>query len=85
MATVSFTVPDSKVERLQNGFAKQNDYQEMIQDPDFPAEEILISNPESKGQFLKRKTKEYWKNSVIAAETADAIEAARKSIDPNVL
>lgn len=75
MAQVSFTIPDAIISRVNNGVAKYHGYATEIDDPANPGS--MIPNPESKGQFSKRMTREQWKTWVVLSETHIGGEAAR--------
>lgn len=84
MATFTFTIPDAALTRVVNAFALQHDYQSQVPNPAYDPldeqSEQFIANPETKAEFMKRKIREFVKNSVSAAETKAALDAARSSI-----
>lgn len=75
MATISFTIPDAILARVNDGIAKFHNYQDQIPDPGDPAS--TIPNPETKAQFNKRMIKETVKNWVVQSETNDGAITAR--------
>lgn len=60
MASLILTIPDAHVVPASNGLG----YKTTIQDPVDP--DNMISNPENRGQFMKRKLIEYIKASYEA-------------------
>ena len=80
MATVSFTIPDPIVGRVNDGVAKFWGYQAQIPD----GSGGMIPNPESKGQFSKRMTREQWKSWVVAAEANDGSVTAREPAEAEI-
>jgi len=77
MADLSFswTVSAENKTRIINGIAYQHGYQDQIEDPDNP--EQMIPNPEGKGAFCKRMTKEWIRANVRAYEANQAVIIAR--------
>jgi hypothetical protein len=75
MATLSITVPDAIVQRVLNGAAYYNGYQDQVQD----GNGNLVPNPMTKVQFVKNIIKTYIKNCVTAYEATHAAEVARQA------
>ena len=76
MATVTFTIPDAIVSRVNNGIANYHGYQETLPDN--------TPNPESKAQFAKRKLKETLKAWVVASESNAGFLAAQTTANSEV-
>lgn len=70
MATVSITIPNNEVERIENAFAAAYGYQETIQDVNNP--EVLTPNPTTKTQFTRQQIIRYIKNVVRDQEKRQA-------------
>ena len=64
MAKLTINIPDQQVQRILNGFAFNQGYMEMLDDG--------TRNPETNGQFLKRKVMEYIKSAVRDTEVETA-------------
>lgn len=79
MATISFDVPNAQATRVLNAFAQTHGYQAQI--PDEAG--TLVTNPENKTEFLKRKIRQFVMESVQAAEAQTAAENARKAAIDN--
>lgn len=75
MASFNFTIADDDVSRVVDGFAYQYKYQDNIDDPENPG--FTIPNPESKTAHAKRRVREFITQTVKAAESKQAAEAAR--------
>ena len=67
MATVSITVPDSMVSRINDAFATAFEYPETIDGQ---------ANPESKTQHTRRRVREYVGSVVKTVEARAASDAA---------
>jgi len=63
MAVITFNIPDSQIQRFEDGFASQYGYTEttVLNDEQIP-------NPESKLEFLKRMIAQFIVDSVHQAE-----------------
>ena len=78
MASITLTIPDAIVQRVLTGFCSTHGYAAQIPSKDNAA--ILIDNPETKAEFIKRCLLNYIKTSVREYEEAVAKrEAAAKS------
>lgn len=73
MAQIIFDIPDPQVARLIDSLAMAFNYQANITN----ADGSLSPNPETKGQFAKRMTIQWWKNVVRSVE----VQTARKQAE----
>ncbi len=75
MATIPITIPDPIVARANNLLGRKWGYRDEVPDPADP--ETLIPNPESKGDFNKRKIVEWVKSEAVAQEVHEAGQTAQ--------
>lgn len=68
MADITFTVPDNISQRVLDAVCYYNGYQNTID---------AQPNPQTKLNFFKQKTREYWKACVREYEAQTAMESAR--------
>lgn len=68
MAEIIITVPDGTITRIVNGMCAAQDYDRNKLDG------------ETKAEFAKRMTKNYWKRIVIESEAHAAAKAAAEAI-----
>ena len=73
--TFSWTMTAENKTRVIEGIAMQHGYQDQIADPDNEGE--MIANPESKGDFALKMTKQWIIENVKAYEANKAAEEAR--------
>lgn len=67
MATITFTIPDAKLNAQVDAVCKDNAYQATING---------VSNPETKSQFARRILKERWMGMVVSGRRKQAEEDA---------
>ena len=74
MASLGFdwTVSEENKTRIINGLAYQHGYQDTIE-----VDGEMVPNPEAKGEFCKRMTKEWIRANVRAYEANQAVIIAR--------
>lgn len=88
MAQLTITIPPAITQRVINGFALTNNYQELLPDPNGPLGSTIV-NPETKVAFCKRKLLEYIKESVRTAEikvaSKTAMINASVSVDTDII
>ena len=72
MAQITINVADEHIARVRQAFCAYHGYQDKLPDG--------TDNPETRIQFMKRKIKEYVKNSVTAHEADAAALAARQQV-----
>lgn len=76
MAQITFTIPDTELTRMVTGIAYSLGYSDFVFDTDGITQ---IPNPETKGAFAKRKTREWWITLVKNYEATAAAQAAAAS------
>jgi|DEB0MinimDraft_6_1074348.scaffolds.fasta_scaffold278467_1 hypothetical protein len=75
-ATLSITIPDNQVNRVQDAFANEYGYQEQVLDENGD----LVDNPVTKAQFTKSKVVSYIKNTVRSSEKSEAAKTAESNL-----
>ena len=82
MASLSFSIPDGMVTRVEDAFAAVYGYQPQILDPNNPG--ATVPNPQTKQQFVRERLRQYTKETVAQHEagkaSADAAAQARDDI-----
>jgi hypothetical protein len=76
MGSITINYPDALGSRILNAFCEHHGYQSEIRAPD----NTIVPNPETKLQFLKRKTAQFIKDSWKANEIRTAQRVAALSI-----
>lgn len=71
MATISFTIKDTQLQRVIDGICEDNSYQATITQPDG----TTSPNPETKQQFVKKVIIERIRGMVLSGERKKAEEA----------
>jgi hypothetical protein len=74
MASITLTIPDEIAKRVIDGFCNQRGYQEQVV---LDGTSELVTNPEKKIDFIKRKLSEQILQDVKNDEVQKAIEAVR--------
>jgi hypothetical protein len=69
MADITITFADNLVPRIRDAIAGNYDYQDKLPDG--------TDNPENKTQFMRRKIKEFLKETLRAWETREVIQIAQ--------
>lgn len=82
MAKIIIDIPDAIAARVTNGFCKRYGYQELIGDAT-KKNDAKIPNPETKGQFIKRRVIEFIKRAVRDAEIEEASKRAADTAADN--
>lgn len=77
MATLSITIPDNQAVEALNYACITLGYQAQIEQT--PG--VLVPNPETKQQFVRRKIAEYVKGLIISGAVTQATIAARQSAE----
>lgn len=74
MASISFNLPDDKIDAIVNAFSTQEGYQTMVWEND-----VLIPNPETRLQFTKKILRQIMKTAYVN-QHAELAKAAAKAI-----
>jgi hypothetical protein len=83
MANITISIPDAAMQRVEDAFVAQYNYQEVIPEHLGENGEPIPSapNPETKQQFVKRRLKDHVKDTVALHEgtmaSVNASDAAR--------
>lgn len=72
MASISFNLPDNKIDAIVDAFSTQEGYQAMIWEND-----VQIPNPETRLQFTKSVLRQMMKAAYVNHQANLAKEAAR--------
>jgi hypothetical protein len=82
MATITITIPDDKMPRVEDAFVAQFNYQETVPGPldENGAPTSYIPNPETKNQFMRRQIRDYFKSVVAMHEGGLAAKATRDEL-----
>jgi ribosomal protein S3 len=75
MADITITVPDEKIARIRNAFAKRYGYE-----PQIMINDTLVDNPQSRAQFMKAKIAEYIRKVVLQQERDEAKLIAEQTV-----
>jgi len=93
MAIFELEIDDTDVQRVFDAVCGNYRYQALIQNPEYDPESVdengnpslpEIANPETRGQFVHRKVREFLSSHVQAWETKQAKLAAIQSVSPDV-
>lgn len=72
MASISFNLPDDKIDAIVDAFSTQEGYQTMIWEND-----VQVPNPETRLQFTKKILRQIMKTAYINKQAELAKAAAR--------
>lgn len=87
MATITITIPNPLLNRVIDAYAYQHGYQDEIPSASAepgPSQDILIPNPETKNQFVRRMLVRHVKQAVRAYEGRIAEDTARQEAHSKV-
>lgn len=78
---ISITIPEADVARVEDGFVYQHGYTDEVQEIDENGDPQMVSNPQTKEDFMKEKIKGFVKESVTAYEATIAANAAKDTAE----
>jgi len=79
--SITINFPDGERARILRAFVQAYGYKDTIPDPNNPGQ--TIPNPETKGQFTKRKIAAFVKDVVASIEVKEAAESAAEAARSN--
>lgn len=82
MATISFTIPDDKLQRIIDGYSKAHNYQEKVI---LEVDGVGVPNPESRAAFVKRLVAEHIKRTVLGYEASQSETTLKTEINNIVI
>ena len=74
MATISFNLPDNKIDAIVDAFSTQEGYQDMVWEND-----VQIPNPETRLQFTKKVLRQIMKTAYVNRQ-AELAKATAKAV-----
>lgn len=72
MASISFNLPDNKIDTIVDAFSTQEGYQTMVWEND-----AMVPNPETRLQFTKKILRQIMKTAYVNHQAELAKEAAK--------
>ena len=72
MASITFNLPDNKIDAIVEAFSTQEGYQDMIWEND-----VLVPNPETRIQFTRKALRRIMKTAYVNHQAALASAAAK--------